>query len=88
MSKRSGGLITYNLREGFRSEYLAHYAFSAFGPSIQIQREDDFGLDLICNLSEQEGNMLITKLAYGVQVKVKVKNLFSKANKQLNGFLN
>jgi hypothetical protein len=71
MSKRSGGLTTYNIREGFRSEYLAHFAFSAFGPSNPIQREDDFGLDLICNLSEQEGKMLIIKSTYGVQVKSK-----------------
>lgn len=64
-----GGLITYNLREGFRSEYIAHFAFSAFGPANPYPQEDDYGLDLICNLAEIDGKVMKIKSAYGVQVK-------------------
>ena len=69
MTKSSGGLITYNYREGSRSEYLANYVFSAFGPSILISKENDYGLDIICNLAEREGVMSYVKSSYGVQVK-------------------
>jgi len=65
----SGGIITYNLREGYRSESLAQYILSAFGPCIPITREDDYGIDLLCNLAERNGVMQIIKTAYGVQVK-------------------
>ena len=51
----SGGILAYNFREGYRSEYLAHYIFSGFGPAIPVAREDDFGLDLICNISKRDG---------------------------------
>ena len=68
-AKYSGGVVTYNLREGYRSEYIAHVAFSAFGPSNPYPREDDFGLDLVCNLAEVNGKMMNIKSTYGVQVK-------------------
>ena len=65
----SGGIITYNFREGFRSEYLAHYVFSAFGPSMPILREDDFGIDILCNSAHRVGVMMTVKGSYGVQIK-------------------
>lgn len=65
----SGGVITYNLREGYRSEYIAHFIFSSFGPANPYPREDDFGLDLICNLAEIHGKVMKIRSAYGVQVK-------------------
>lgn len=65
----SGGIITYNFREGFRSEYLAHYVFSAFGPSIPVLREDDFGIDILCNTAKRVGVMMTIKGSYGVQIK-------------------
>lgn len=68
MSK-SGGIITYNLREGFRSEYLADYVFSAFGPSLQVAREDDYGIDMICNMAYQDGKLMRVEATYGVQIK-------------------
>lgn len=68
MSK-SGGVITFNYREGFRSEYLADYVFSAFGPSLPIAREDDYGVDMICNMAYQEGKLMRVEATYGVQVK-------------------
>ncbi len=66
---KSGGLLAYNFREGFRSEYLAEYVFSAFGPSLSISRENDYGLDLICNLAFQERQQMNIEMTYGVQVK-------------------
>lgn len=65
----SGGIITYNLREGFRSEYLAHFVFSALGPSIPVSVADDYGIDLLCNITEINGKMRNVKTSYGVQVK-------------------
>jgi hypothetical protein len=69
MTKSSGGILAYNLREGFRSEHLAHYALSAFGPSTPILREDDHGIDFLCHLAQRTGNMATIGSAYGVQVK-------------------
>ena len=65
----AGGLITYNLREGFRSEYIARFALSAFGPVNPYPREDDFGLDFICNLAEADGRIMKISSSYAVQVK-------------------
>lgn len=66
---KSGGILAYNLREGFRSEYLAEYVFSAFGPTLSVAREDDYGLDLICNLAFQEKQYMKIEMTYGVQIK-------------------
>jgi hypothetical protein len=84
----SGGIITYNLREGYRSESLAHFVFSAFGPCIPINREDDYGIDLLCNLADKESKMLIVKSAYGVQVKSKGKNFEFKGEQIIDWLLN
>ena len=67
--KMSGGLLAYNFREGYRSEYLAHYIFASFGPAIPVAREDDFGLDLICNISKREGKVQLVESSYGIQIK-------------------
>ncbi len=71
MGHSSGGIITYNFREGYRSESLAQYIFSAFGPCIPINREDDYGIDLLCNLADRVSQMLLIKSSFGVQVKSK-----------------
>ncbi len=71
MGKSSGGIITYNLREGFRSESLAHYVFSAFGPCLPINTVEDFGFDLLCNLADIKQKMMLIKSSFGVQVKSK-----------------
>lgn len=66
---QSGGVLPYGFREGFRSEYLADYIFSAFGPSLGVKRENDYGIDLICNLAILEGTYMKVGSTYGVQVK-------------------
>jgi hypothetical protein len=75
----SGGILEYNFREGYRSEYLAHYIFSSFGPAIPVAREDDFGLDLICNISKSDGKVQLVESSYGIQIKsIKTEFKFTK----------
>ena len=46
-------MLPYYLKEGSRSEYLAWFALSAFGPSVQIPRQEDYGIDFICNIESK-----------------------------------
>jgi hypothetical protein len=39
MSNESGGVLAANPREGFRSETLARFALSAFGPATAVEIE-------------------------------------------------
>lgn len=63
------GATAANFHEAGRSEYLAHYVFSSFGTSVPIPRQEDTGLDLICTLTERDGQRLWPKASYCVQVK-------------------
>lgn len=63
------GAIAANFHEGARSEYLAHYAFSAFGTSIPVPRPEDSGVDLYCTLGHRIGQRLHVDNYYLVQVK-------------------
>jgi hypothetical protein len=60
-SHRSGGITTRNYREGFRSEYIAHYVFSAFGTSVPVTVGNDIGIDLLCNLTDFDGTVITVK---------------------------
>lgn len=74
----SGGFL-YNTYQGIRSEPLAQYFFSAFGPAVLVPNELDFGVDLLCHYAERvrvpaksgkkAHDYLKVKWAYGVQVK-------------------
>lgn len=66
---RSGGLTARNVREGFRSEYIAQYVFSAFGTCVGVTQGNDTGIDLLCNLTDFDGLVITVKSSYGVQVK-------------------
>lgn len=66
---KSGGLAARYPREGFRSEYIAQYIFSAFGTSTIVTQGNDIGIDLLCNLVDFDGKVIIFKSSYGVQVK-------------------
>ena len=83
---KSGGLLAYGFREGFRSEYLANYIFSAFGPSLPVVREDDYGIDLICSLAFQEGVYMKVGGTFGVQIKCEGKD-FKYRGKQATDWL-
>jgi hypothetical protein len=70
MSK-SGGTTARNPREGFRSEYIAEYVFSAFGTAVPVIQGNDIGIDIICNLTNFVGHLIYFESSYGVQVKSK-----------------
>ena len=63
------GSIAANFHEGSRSEYLAQFAFSAFGTAIPVPHQEDSGLDMYCTLLEQEGRRAWPRAYYSVQVK-------------------
>lgn len=65
----SGGVTARNTRQGFRSEYIAKYIFSAFGTAVDISSENDIGLDLLCNLTYDQNKLIVYKSSYGIQVK-------------------
>lgn len=67
-SKVTGSLAA-NAHEGSRSEYLAQYFFSAFGPASAVQRQEDSGLDLWCGLGDRIGQRLLVTRHFVVQVK-------------------
>ncbi len=67
--KQSGGVLPRNSRQGFRSETLARFALSAFGPATDVEVEDDQGIDLICATSRPVGGRLHVGPGYSVQVK-------------------
>jgi hypothetical protein len=49
------GSIAANFHEGSRSEILADYLFSAWGTVSPVRRQDDYGIDLYCTLTERVG---------------------------------
>jgi hypothetical protein len=63
------GSIAANAYEGYRSEYLALYAFSMFGTAVVLPNEADYGLDLACTLTEREGRVARPYAYYSLQVK-------------------
>jgi hypothetical protein len=63
------GSYVPNFHEGSRSEYLAQYIFSAFGPSVPVPHQEDHGIDLFCTLSERKGSRAWPTAYYSVQVK-------------------
>jgi len=65
----SGGVTARNTRQGFRSEYIAKYIFSAFGTAVEVTSENDIGLDLLCNLTYDQDKLIVYKSTYGIQVK-------------------
>jgi hypothetical protein len=68
-NSNSGGVLAANPRQGFRSETLARFALSAFGPATDVEVEDDHGIDLVCATSRRDGHRLHVGPAYLVQVK-------------------
>lgn len=63
------GAIAYGLHEGSRSEYLAQFAFSAFGTAVAIPHQEDAGIDLFCHFVERVGRHARSRFPYTVQVK-------------------
>lgn len=63
------GVRLHNPRQGDRSEYLAVYMLSALGLVTQVPRQEDIGIDLICNLAEQESGIVSFRSHFAVSVK-------------------
>jgi hypothetical protein len=63
------GNIPGNLHEGSRSEILADYLFSRWGLVTPVRRQDDYGVDLYCTLTERVGQSEWVKEYFTVQVK-------------------
>ncbi len=63
------GTIVFGFHEGSRSETLADYLFSAWGPVTPVRRQDDFGLDLYCALFDNASPVRKVLDYYTVQVK-------------------
>jgi hypothetical protein len=55
--------------EGNRAELFATYVLSSVAAVVGVPRQVDFGLDLLCTLTRQDGNALYAGRAFGVQVK-------------------
>jgi hypothetical protein len=51
------GSVTSNLHEGSRSELLADYLFSSWGTVTPVRRQDDYGVDLYCTLTDHVGQL-------------------------------
>jgi hypothetical protein len=70
MRKKSmTGAIAANPHEGSRSEILADYLFSSWGTVTPVRRQDDYGIDLYCTLSEPMGPRAVVRDYFVVQVK-------------------
>ena len=65
----SPGAVPANLYQGARSEYLAQYAFSMFGPATLVPHQEDHGLDLLCTLARRNNGRAEPYAYYSVQVK-------------------
>ena len=63
------GAYAGNLKEGSRSEILADYLFSQWGAVTPVRRQDDFGIDLYCTLSDRVGPLAVVRDYFVVQVK-------------------
>jgi hypothetical protein len=63
------GAIPGNLHEGGRSEILADYLFSRWGPVTPVRGRDDHGVDLYCALTEPVGKLAWVREYFSVQVK-------------------
>ena len=63
------GAVAANPHEGSRSEVLADYLFSGWGTVTPVRRQDDFGVDLYCTLTERVGRRAVVTDYYQVQVK-------------------
>jgi hypothetical protein len=63
------GAVAANFHEGSRSEYLAQFAFSAFGTAVTVPHQEDSGIDVYCTLLERDGQRAWPRAYFSVQVK-------------------
>jgi hypothetical protein len=63
------GSFAVNAKEGSRSEILADYLFSRWGPVTPVRRADDYGIDLYCALFDRIGQGAAVRDYFSVQVR-------------------
>jgi hypothetical protein len=63
------GVFQPDFRQGNISEYLAQYLLSYLGSSIYVPRQEDVGIDFNCAISENDGQLEVTKEQFYVQIK-------------------
>jgi hypothetical protein len=63
------GAVARNPHTGSRSEILADYLFTGWGTVTPVRRQDDYGIDLHCTLTEPVGHRAVVTDYYSVQVK-------------------
>lgn len=63
------GTLAANPHEGSRSEILADYLFSGWGTVTPVRRQDDYGIDLYCTLTERVGQRALVSDYFVVQIK-------------------
>lgn len=63
------------VRKGDRAEYITQGIFSAFGYSIQILRQEDYGIDFLCTLTEKDKIVSYPTKSYTVQLKTSHDNI-------------
>ena len=68
-TRTATGVVAANPHEGGRSEVLADYLFSGWGTVTPVRRQDDFGIDLYCTLTERIGQRAVVTDYFVVQVK-------------------
>jgi hypothetical protein len=64
----SGGLLS-TFRKGNTSELLADYLLSSIGICTPVRRQDDYGFDCYCQLSDQENGYLTFGNPFIIQIK-------------------
>jgi hypothetical protein len=55
------------IRKGDRAEYITQGIFSALGYSLPFLRQEDYGLDFLCTLVENKGNLSYPTKSFIVQ---------------------
>lgn len=64
-----------HVRKGDRAEYITQGIFSAFGYSIQILRQEDYGIDFLCTLTEKDKIVSYPTKSFTVQLKTSLDNI-------------
>jgi len=70
----SGGLLS-SFRKGNRAELLADYLLSSIGICTPVRRQDDYGFDFYCQLSDQESGYLTFGSSFMIQMKSNMDNV-------------
>lgn len=64
-----------SVRKGDKAEYITQGIFSALGYSIQILRQEDYGIDFVCTLTERDSLVSYPTKSFTVQLKTNQKNI-------------